>query len=75
MNVAASTGAANIIGYMIPIGRLLRVADAVRAGDERGVTVVGYDAFLGIELDTRVTDVARGRRTQKPGRGRPRRGR
>jgi S1-C subfamily serine protease len=52
MNVAASSGTADITGYVIPIGRVLRVADAVLAGDDAGTVDLGYDAFLGVQLAT-----------------------
>jgi S1-C subfamily serine protease len=52
MNVAASSGSANITGYVIPIRRVLRIADAVLSGDADGTVDVGYDAFLGVQLST-----------------------
>jgi S1-C subfamily serine protease len=50
MNVAASQGGADVTGYVIPIGRVLRVAAAIEAGDESGTVVVGGTPFLGIQL-------------------------
>ena len=50
MNVAASSGSADITGYVTPIGRVLEVADAVLAGDDAGTVDLGYDAFLGVQL-------------------------
>ena len=50
MNVAASSGRADITGYVIPIRRVMRIADAVLAGDNRGNVDLGYDAFLGVQL-------------------------
>lgn len=50
MNVAASSGSAAITGYAIPVARVLRVADAILSGDDSGSVVLGYDAFLGVEL-------------------------
>jgi S1-C subfamily serine protease len=52
MNVAASSGSVDITGYVIPIGRVLRIADRIVAGDDSGATVLGYDAFLGVQLGT-----------------------
>ena len=58
MNVAASSGSANITGYVIPIRRVLRIADAVLSGDADGSVDVGYDAFLGVQLSTTTSAAA-----------------
>jgi S1-C subfamily serine protease len=50
MNVAASSGSPNITGYVIPIRRVLRIADAVVAGDASGSVEIGYAAFLGVSM-------------------------
>ena len=50
MNVAASSGGPDITGYVIPIRRVMRIADAVLAEDHRGNVDLGYDAFLGVQL-------------------------
>jgi S1-C subfamily serine protease len=50
MNVAASSGSPNITGYVIPIRRVLRIADRVLAGDDSGTVTIGYDAFLGVSM-------------------------
>ena len=50
MNVAASSGSANITGYVIPIKRVLRIAAHVVAGEETASITLGYDAFLGVSL-------------------------
>lgn len=50
MNVAASSGGSDITGYAIPVARVLRIADAIIAGETIGDVVLGYDAFLGVEL-------------------------
>jgi S1-C subfamily serine protease len=50
MNVAASSGGPDITGYVIPIRRVMRIADAVLAGETPGNVDVGYDAFLGVQL-------------------------
>jgi S1-C subfamily serine protease len=52
MNVAASNGSSDITGYVIPIKRVLRIADQVLAGDASGTVEIGYDAFLGVAMGT-----------------------
>jgi S1-C subfamily serine protease len=52
MNVAASSGAGDVTGYVIPIGRVLRVVDDVLAGDQTGTVVVGGTPFLGVGLSS-----------------------
>lgn len=61
MNVAASSGTADITGYVIPISRVLRIADQILAGDTSTDNVIGYSGFLGIQLasDDSSTTVAR----------------
>ncbi|MDR7252916.1 S1-C subfamily serine protease [Nocardioides sp. BE266] len=48
MNVAASSGTAEITGYVIPIARVLRVVDRIVAGDEGGSIVLGVGGRLGV---------------------------
>ena len=55
MNVAASSGAADITGYVIPIRRVERIADQVLAGDASGTVEIGYDAFLGVSMGDGLT--------------------
>ena len=55
MNVAASSGSPSITGYVIPIRRVLRVADQVLAGDASGTVEIGYDAFLGVSMGSGLT--------------------
>ncbi len=52
MTVAASTGSTSdtVQGYVIPIGRVLRVAAQIESGEESGSVVVGGTAFLGVQL-------------------------
>lgn len=50
MNVAASSGAADITGYVIPVARVLRIADAILTGTATGDVELGYDAYLGVGL-------------------------
>jgi len=52
MNVAASSGGSDVNGYVIPIGRVLRVAQQIEDGDESGSVVIGGTAFLGVSLST-----------------------
>ena len=73
MNVAASSGSANITGYVIPIARVLRVADHVLAGDASGSVTLGYDAFLGVSMGASGADA--GRRGRRRGGRRRRAGR
>lgn len=51
MNVAASTGAADVTGYAIPIETVNEVVAAILAGDESGSVEVGYHGYLGVGLD------------------------
>jgi S1-C subfamily serine protease len=50
MTTAASSGAANITGYAIPIAKVVRIADTIEAGTQTSKIALGYDAFLGVEL-------------------------
>jgi S1-C subfamily serine protease len=50
MNVAASSGSADVTGYVIPLARVLRVAEKIEAGTETKAITIGYPAFLGVEL-------------------------
>ncbi len=50
MNVAASGGGTDITGYAIPITRVLRITEAIIDGDTSNGVVLGYEAFLGVEL-------------------------
>ena len=43
---------------MIPIRRVLRIADQVLAGDPSGTVEIGYDAFLGVSLTGSGTTLA-----------------
>jgi S1-C subfamily serine protease len=59
MNVAASSGSADITGYVIPIKRVVRIADAIVAGDSTvGAIRLGYGAFLGVSLSGTGTTLA-----------------
>lgn len=58
MNVAASSGSAQITGYVIPIKRVLRIAARVVAGQDTASITLGYDAFLGVSLTGSGTTLA-----------------
>jgi S1-C subfamily serine protease len=47
---AASSGSANVTGYAINIAQVLKVADAIEAGEASSDVVIGYPAFLGVEI-------------------------
>jgi S1-C subfamily serine protease len=56
MDTAASTGSADVRGYAIPISRALRIAQRIEAGRTTGGIVLGYPAFLGVQVrDTAFT--------------------
>lgn len=48
MNTAASTGAATVTGYAIPIESALSTADSIIDGEQTSTNTLGYPAFLGI---------------------------
>ena len=52
MDVAASSGSADVTGYAIPIGSVLDIATSVLAGDTSGDLELGYDPALGVQLFT-----------------------
>ena len=52
MNVAASSGNADITGYAIPVARVLRIARQILTREESATVSIGYDAFLGVQLAT-----------------------
>ena len=58
MNVAASSGSAQITGYVIPVKRVLRIAARVVAGEDTASITLGYDAFLGVSLSGSGTTLA-----------------
>jgi S1-C subfamily serine protease len=58
MNVAASEGGSDVTGYVIPIGRVLRVVDAVLSGDQTAAVVIGGTPFLGVQLADESTTIA-----------------
>jgi S1-C subfamily serine protease len=56
MDTAASTGTRNVRGFAIPIGKALRVAARIEAGRAAGGIILGYPAFLGVQVrDTLAT--------------------
>ena len=60
MNVAASSGSADVVGYAIPIGTVLDIASQIRSGDSGGDIDLGYGAALGVELAASSTTPAVG---------------
>ncbi|MER6969465.1 trypsin-like peptidase domain-containing protein [Nocardioides sp. NPDC000445] len=53
MNVAATSGSAEISGYAIPIDTVLDIAAQILAGEESGdVEIGGSGAALGVQVDT-----------------------
>jgi S1-C subfamily serine protease len=52
MNVAASSGSADIVGYAIPIHTVLDIASQIRSGESGGDVELGYAAALGVQVST-----------------------
>ena len=50
MTTAASSGSADVVGYAVPIAKVLRVADDLEGGVTSSRYVYGSPAFLGIGL-------------------------
>ena len=50
MSTAASSGSADVVGYAVPIAKVLRVADDLQSGVTSSRYDYGYPAFLGIGL-------------------------
>jgi S1-C subfamily serine protease len=50
MTTAASSGTSDIVGYAIPIAKVLRIADDLESGTQAAAYSFGYPAFLGIAL-------------------------
>ena len=50
MTTAASGGSADVVGYAVPIAKVLRVADDLESGVTSSRYDYGYPAFLGIGL-------------------------
>jgi S1-C subfamily serine protease len=55
MTTAASSGAADIVGYAIPIAKVLDIADDLDAGVQQTGYTYGSPAFLGIALGSGTT--------------------
>jgi S1-C subfamily serine protease len=55
MTTAASSGAADIVGYAIPIAKVLDIADDLDAGVQQTGYTYGSPAFLGIGLGSGTT--------------------
>jgi S1-C subfamily serine protease len=52
---AASSGTANVTGYAINIAQVLSVAKHIEAGQASSEIVIGYPAFLGVEIGSTAT--------------------
>jgi len=50
MTTAASSGSADVVGYAVPIAKVLRIADDLESGVTSSRYDYGYPAFLGIGL-------------------------
>lgn len=50
MTTAASSGTSDVVGYAIPIARVLHIVDALDSGIQTADYSYGYPAFLGIAL-------------------------
>lgn len=55
MTTAASSGTSDIVGYAIPIAKVLRIADDLESGTQAAGYSYGYPAFLGIALGNGTT--------------------
>lgn len=60
ITTAASSGSADITGYALPIGDVLDVVTQIVAGDDTDSIVLGYPAFLGVQLATTPTGLGSG---------------
>jgi S1-C subfamily serine protease len=72
MNVAASSGTANVTGYAIPMATVMTVVRQVEAGQGSGSVTLGYDGYLGIGLaqsaaSTRVVQIQDGGAASRAG--------
>jgi S1-C subfamily serine protease len=57
MTTAASSGSSDVVGYAIPIAKVLRIADDLENGTENARYEYGTPAFLGLGLDGDDTQV------------------
>ncbi|NHA00136.1 trypsin-like serine protease [Nocardioides sp. W3-2-3] len=55
MNVAASSGSRQVVGYAIPIATVESVVRKIEDGDESGNVGSGYHGYLGVGLDPSAT--------------------
>jgi S1-C subfamily serine protease len=58
MTTAASTGDSDIVGYAVPIAKVLTIADDLESGTVNARYEYGVPAFLGLGLDGSGTTVA-----------------
>jgi S1-C subfamily serine protease len=57
MTTAASSGANDVVGYVVPIGKVVSIADDLENGVARTRYAYGMPAFLGVGLGQRGTTV------------------
>jgi S1-C subfamily serine protease len=57
MTTAASSGSSDVVGYAVPIAKVLRIADDLDSGVAKARYDYGYPAFLGIALGQTSTTV------------------
>lgn len=55
MDTAASSGAADITGYAVPIAQALSIADRIESGTPSDTVTIGNHGYLGITLSSQVT--------------------
>ncbi len=58
MTTAASTGGSDVVGYAIPIAKVLRIADDLENGTQNTRYVYGTPAFVGLGLQRSSTTVS-----------------
>jgi S1-C subfamily serine protease len=58
MTTAASTGSSNVVGYAIPVAKVLRIAGDLENGTQNARYEYGSPAFLGLGLEGDDTQVA-----------------
>jgi S1-C subfamily serine protease len=57
MTTAASSGSNDVIGYAVPIAKVLRIADDLENGVSKARYDYGYPAFLGVGLGANTATV------------------
>jgi S1-C subfamily serine protease len=69
IDTAASEGTSQTQGYAIPISSALTLASEIEAGDASSTIVIGYPAFLGVEVAASSTSGSAGSEGQAGGFG------